>query len=719
MAGTQSQESNEEILNPPLYSDKEVIPEIVLSLDKRTEEEKEIKNPLDVVQEEVFGYQTLFESIPSKPYNSLNVREIENASAEFVYNYFTPKEREINPVYQINANAVIASQNEDLLFLEQHQKDQTPMFVKINFELNANTNLTSLSEVKSEINYYDALFMTNESIFKSIITEENLSNKFFTGVEFIDTLADSKIYSMLSSSIVFKNSGLARDSLTTKADSFLSDIGISQEFSPASKIELMNILSNIQSETSIINDAKGENVKTLADPITQQAVSTKFSNLFISDILNFTTLNKNNVFSDEMVALSNVAAQKNIQGKNISISKSRIKGLAADDYEMQVKPFHLRDFFIDLDEYDISDYISQFESEIINYPKIRVMGVIVQKVEITNDNIVRRKMFYFDDPENLKTTFFDQEVKYGSVYIYKIRTLSVVDTIYHVNNTEDSTRIFVGKYLIASSGKTIPVDCVENIPPPPPSIITFNVNPDYQKPEIFWQYPFNPQRDIKKFQVFKRKSIEDPFILIKEYNFDNSDVKANTRELAFSKNIEMLQFPKTSFIDLDFNLKKETAIYALGSVDAHGLGSNYSPQFKIKYDVFNNQLDVTRISQSGAPKPYPNLFLDQDFFSDSIKTSGYKRCNIFFDPECYQVLKPEQTGYFGSTYANMNFIKFTNENDAIQKNELPYVFHMINVDNHLDKKIEFRIVDKSGRPENIESAALIQENNLSFEFGVE
>jgi hypothetical protein len=65
--------------------------------------------------------------------------------------------------------------------------------------------------------------------------------------------------------------------------------------------------------------------------------------------------------------------------------------------------------------------------------------------------------------------------------------------------------------------------------------------------------------------------------------------------------------------------------------------SSYGEQYEVSFDRFKNRMVLKRISASGAPKAYPNMFLLSDTFLDSIVSSGYRTLKIVFDPERYLV----------------------------------------------------------------------------------
>jgi hypothetical protein len=71
----------------------------------------------------------------------------------------------------------------------------------------------------------------------------------------------------------------------------------------------------------------------------------------------------------------------------------------------------------------------------------------------------------------------------------------------------------------------------------------------------------------------------------------------------------------------------------LASIDAHGISSGYSTQYKVSYDRIFNKIEIEPISISGAPKSYPNIFLNEKAFSDSIRDQNHTSVEIFFNPE--------------------------------------------------------------------------------------
>jgi len=263
---------------------------------------------------------------------------------------------------------------------------------------------------------------------------------------------------------------------------------------------------------------------------------------------------------------------------------------------------------------------------------------------------------------------------------------------------------------------------------PPPANLGVSFNFREKKPFLTWQFPLNPQRDIKRFQIFKRHTIKEPFTLIAEYDFDDSMIRSTVPEIAQSENIKRFDSPRVSYLDEEFELGSRP-IYTIASVDAHGMTSNYGLQMSISYDQRRNKATSKMISGPGAPKPYPNLLLedrigdrqDADAFDDAIKVSNYERMRIYFDPEYYKVYKDhkvqagavlEPAAANVPTEKDLNFLRIDPDNDT-------YKIHMINLDLQKDKILNIRVADKSGSPQQSASPTSFSGNNLSFEFGVD
>lgn len=338
----------------------------------------------------------------------------------------------------------------------------------------------------------------------------------------------------------------------------------------------------------------------------------------------------------------------------------------------------------------------------------RLLGYIVDKREILSDGTTIEKSPIIIENPRIKETL-DFAIKYNTQYVYQVRAIYKL-TVPAID--EESGDIAILDILVSSSPTQQEfVATVERISPPPPTDINFvwdyrRLNRD-EKPGslmIHWTFPPNPQRDIKRFQVYRRKSIEHAFELVKMYDFDDSASQIPFREEYDDALIENLTSPATWWFDDDFT-KSSRFIYTLCSVDAHGYVSDYGAQFEVWFDLFENRIKKRLISHTGAPRPYPNLYLEEDLFVDTIKVNGdkSKTMRVYFNPEYYRVLDDDDK--------NIPVLSTTQDGGK-------YRLQFINVDNQKDQVVEINIDDIVGKTKE-RYQLQTDENSLEMENNVQ
>jgi hypothetical protein len=249
-------------------------------------------------------------------------------------------------------------------------------------------------------------------------------------------------------------------------------------------------------------------------------------------------------------------------------------------------------------------------------------------------------------------------------------------TLYTAKENDEPT-LFYG-FVTSRPSKRVIVKSFDMTPPRPPADFKPTWDFTFNKLRLMWSFPVNPTNDVKRFQIFRRKSIREPFELLQEYDFDDSNLIYQRGERIPAHLINnMVGNPITYFYDPDFN-KDSKFIYALTSIDAHGLSSNFTMQYEVTFDRFKNKLMLDLISRSGAPKAYPNAFLEVDSFQDAIKASGYEKFKIYFNPD-YLKLK----SYEGE---DLDFIPLEDPNGKIK-------IQIINVDRQKGKTIDIEVKD--------------------------
>jgi len=145
---------------------------------------------------------------------------------------------------------------------------------------------------------------------------------------------------------------------------------------------------------------------------------------------------------------------------------------------------------------------------------------------------------------------------------------------------EKKEEYFSFYYESLPSKKWLYVDVSETLPPPPPSSIKIIPNSRTRSIMVSWLSPANIQRDNKKFRLYRRERVGQRWILMKEFDLGEN-----------------------FFIDRRVRFF-HTYIYALTTIDAHGIESRLSMQTQAELNPNYNSELVERplkwISGSGA-----------------------------------------------------------------------------------------------------------------------
>ena len=682
----------------------------------------------------------------SESYNSLSIKRIKNVTGNFVYNFFERDEKRKN-AGQDNLNQVIPIVNKNAtaedLYAIKIKNSKKSRYIEFNIDMDnideeEVINLSDLTNSKafefadeedtayvSLKNMIQNLSSNNENIINLltdyIVYEGTLSNQKTTGIEYFDTYADKNAYRIFSSSINFSDTTINSDSLTSSARKFIENLEEnSGKFSIDQKKNLLTTLTDLNSK-NMFDDS---DIKNIVNNFGNINISTKFNNLFISDIINTSTVTLNHIYADEQLGLLTKPGinVNDIQENTILTSNPTQLSNGELNLNVSALPGSLRSINTneeELDELNMSE-LQTIIAGLQSIPDIKICGIMITVYEENQGSFVLHDRRIIDNISKFSGNFIYEKIKYGKNYMFEFRTICLLDTIFNIEEETDNELSFaLGSFLVLSDKITTYVDCTENISPPAPTFLSVGLDYSSNQPEITWNFPVNPQRDIKKFYVFKRTSLNQGFTLEQVNNFDNSldpspAAFSSPSDIIFNYNNSKLWPNK--FIDFDFNMQnRNSAIYAVISEDAHGMTSGYSVQLLVKYDKINNRFITETISRSGAPQPYPNLFLERDFFIDAIKQSSYTRCNVFFDPEYYKLFRTVDSE--NNVSEEIEYIKFTGD-DQIENilTEFPYKFHFINIDQQLDQTFEINIANKTGIPEGIPAAEV--SSNFTFNFNL-
>ena len=582
------------------------------------------------------------ESKPSKLTININIPLTKIEAIQFVYNYYVNDES-TNQFQNVDINKKPTA---NLLA-------RLPRYNKISLNNEFVNSQTNASEVAFALKQQQLKSKKLSENFNKIITQNNLDNLNFTGIVFQDTSFDSKLKNILNSSLSVKLATNLYQPGNTEV------VQQKPEFDPndASFLDVAQILNDLTTDSvdeHFITDSIMYN--KVFDKIKAIGIDVQLNTLVVGDVITNVISDPLSIYTDELLLLQkqSIDSQQHAQQTNSTTTVN------INDYYTVVDFIFLK-FALDNEKF-----------------KNTVIGYIIEKYEIFDDGNLKRHDDIIVENANTKTAI-DYNVKYGARYIYVPKTIASItfDAIDIETSNTYETEVYVTSHL---AKKTI-INCVETLPPPPPA--DFKITYDYfsQAPRLTWNFPINPQRDIKIFQIFRRTSVDVPFELIMQYDF-NDGTKLYTSENGIStKNITYCSpttSPRMYHLDYDFT-KNSKYIYAIACVDAHGLTSGYSTQFEVDFDIHRNKIKTKLISTSGAPKQYPNIYLDEDTFIDVIKSTNYKKCHIYFDPDYLEV--------FDASTIKMGLM-------TTDKKDGKYILQIINTDNQKQQNVSITLNDK-------------------------
>ena len=341
-----------------------------------------------------------------------------------------------------------------------------------------------------------------------------------------------------------------------------------------------------------------------------------------------------------------------------------------------------------------NDFSSNSTAELANPCKI--IGYTIERWRSTPTGNTSEGIFFVED--YFTNSWIDRGTLYGEKYLYSVRTVCAVKLLTYAvdRKTVNSSVLYV-----SSRPVTVHSENFEYIPPPPPDEIKFVFDHVKKNIVLTWDTPINHTRDITGFQIFRRSSMREPFELISQYTWDTSLPAADGRRYSTTERVDPNYIeemrtddrylvkrndsPVYVHVDDDFNVDTEfyvssDYIYSICSVDAHGLISNYSSQWRVTFDPYRNRLITQIVCDEGSPKQYPNMYLRTDSFIDSMHWDGneMRLIDLNFTPEYLQISDEKK----GVTHKVV-------EKDAY------YVLQMINLDNQKTQLLRIRLDDPS------------------------
>jgi hypothetical protein len=576
--------------------------------------------------------------LKSRSFTIVDIPDPRKIEARFVYNFFTRDER-INDSGDPRVRG-IANKNLQRMINAGSLDLEVPRYVEISFD-----------EVHFDAgNYGDsaAQILLDKSILPKIDSEETITNVGFAALRETDDASSLRIKQKIEA--LSKSLGISfTDSEQSKkiADS----LGVSQS-------QIQQILSPLKDPSLLLVNSKNasENESTVFQMASLAKIHSQINKRLMSAAVrgadDVSPLSKNSVIS---------------QAKSISekfVSEADQFFLVDSDVEPVIQPFS--------QPVETTDQKKILGAAVIGY-------VVVRHQYGDTGELIGSRVFVLPGRSNNK--YLDSEVLYGTSYSYEVRTIAKIDAVVEGNllfdegqDLEEKTNWRIDFLVSSRPSSSVRVRTEEFQAPNEPDGLFYRFNYDEGRGLIMtWQIPSGRSRDTKYFQVFRRKTIFDPFVCIAQIDFDDSMVRNVLREQVRSDRI--FSYPGATTFYQDKNFSRDSKyIYAVAAVDAHGFSSGYSAQTEIGFDKIKNSLVMRSISRGGAPKQYPNFYVDpreddnvlvDSFSQDAIFDSGHKKMTIYFTPDA-RVL---QTGNGDSENAFVT--------DA-QKGK--YSLHFINLD---------------------------------------
>lgn len=573
----------------------------------------------------------------SRSFTIVDVQEPKNLVAQFVYNFFVPDER-VDESGSPHVKGVNNKTLQKLVDLSSLQFE-VPRYVEVSFS-QVETFGDQFGDAKNQVN-------KNSADISKVNSEETITNIGFVSLRETDDAAMPR--------------------LNEKLEALSKVLGIKFEDTDQSK-KLSAILQvsqdDVQSVISPLNDSKFlVNSRKNAAPVSPFLLAAESK--IVSQInkrLAGACVNS----ADDVSPLSKAEITENADriSKDFIAAVNRFAFLEQDE-EPLIEPTRFQE--------------SREPRKLLG---ISSVGYILSRYRFGDDGKKKQiKFFFLAGSENTK--YIDSEILYGASYSYDVRAVFQVDAIINGNaqsqfddgGDSEGKRNWKVSFLVASRpSNSSRIRTEEFEPPLEPDGLFYNFNYDQERGLILkWQVPAGKSRDTKYFQVFRRKTIFEPFVCIAQIDFDDAKVRTLLPERVRDDRIFGYDGIRTFYEDVEFT-RSSKFIYAVAAVDAHGLSSGYSAQSEVGFDKIKNSLTLKSISRGGAPKPYPNFYVDPDlddniavdsFTQDAIFDSGHKKISIYFTPDARE---------FSSAGGDTEKLFYTDNEQG------SYSLHLINLD---------------------------------------
>lgn len=543
---------------------------------------------------------TKFLTYPSVSATIFDVPEPKDIAGKFIYNYFLPDERESTDTF-VSPASFASHRN---TYARQNEITFSPI-----------TAIIPDSPVLSEIQISDTkkrrILLKNTD---KILKETEFMNSGYVSIKLQDATVSTRLLANAEATLLQK--GISANSLSPL------EVMLKYASETSDNIDGQSILDSVN-----VDDL---NEYVSIDPVTGEQFDVQKS----GDISNLTF---NVVLSKKFAGDIALSAVKTPLSPAGDIFSSIVTTLSDDQSAA-------RSGASDSRVIRTSDFVQTFDP--IQIEKIGFGDTFLGGNTIMGYHIRR---YDVNDPEDISdfyitntsaTNFIDNEILYGTTYNYSIAVVYLIRLF-----TYSKKNVCAADILVESrESPSINVTTKEANPPNAPDGLDFYLLQN-KNLVIEWDFPVNPTGDIKRFQIFRRTSIDEPFSLISELDFDDSTILTTRKENVPRQLSRRIKVPRTYASDPEFDLNSKY-IYAVCAIDAHDLSSSYSEQFLVSFDILTAQLVIEMISEKNAPKPYPNFLLRNQLTKDAIHDSNHSSLTCYFDPEYLKIYKgSEEIGF--------------------------------------------------------------------------
>jgi len=369
---------------------------------------------------------------------------------------------------------------------------------------------------------------------------------------------------------------------------------------------------------------------------------------------------KNAEFLSDINQIENERINADYLSKNISVSSDKINKFFENQKSDKnvVNNADNLPLLFNFKAFDIRPVIED-DANLKNETGVAFVGFLIKKhvknkTGITNFDTASQFIYVNINNNDIdELVVYDNLLNYANSYSYEVIPIFYLGLYRFFGYGRFNFPLITHHLVWNNSQRTQFVRAVDYYAPEPPNALTAKFFSNIFKAQLEWSHPTNPQGDVIGFQIYRRQRLDEPFQLIKVYlkkkitAFKHMDLFSdimpeNLIEISVDNTLKGMY----RFIDEDADLTKNTYVYAVCSIDAHGYVSNYSSQLGVRYSKIYNSLIVDLVSMQNAPRSYPNLYVQrksQLFENDDLIfdfTPNFKnkdKITIYFTPDALTV----------------------------------------------------------------------------------